>query len=86
MIKISMVLEDVTLNAVLNQIGEAPFWEVTCTDAPTGKTETGKWTDAQLLAVLNLGLPFDPGEGTDALYDVAEPLFENWAPEVRPIP
>jgi hypothetical protein len=86
MIKISVVLEDVTLNAILNQIKSPPVWEVTCTDSPSGKTETGEWSDKELLAVLNLGLPHDADGDVDALYEIAEPLFKNWAPEVRPIP
>lgn len=66
-------------------------WRVTCTDAFTGKTESGEWDNKQLHAVVSLALgsgedKYVPDETVDDLYKIAEPLFTNWAKEVRPIP
>ena len=102
MLHVLMILEDVLLNATRHQphddsdmgpnIAEAPdnsdekLWKVMLCDSFAGQSTVRHWSDAELSAVVALGIGGDEIAGADILYPIAEKACEGLPRELRPIP
>lgn len=90
MIELIFIAEDTKLTASFTGEG-GPHWHVEVSDMMSGKHQFAAWNYQQLGAVLYLMAGTGEDERTDQeltaiMYSIAEPLFEGWLPELRPIP
>jgi hypothetical protein len=89
-IQLMFIAEDITLAA--DWEGDpSVHWHILVKDALSGDERTASWTYQELGAVLYLMAGTGEDDRTDQeltalMYGIAEPLFKDWPPSVRPIP